>query len=442
MALDKVAMALEAVPASSHSTVSQADARSAAYSGVLVATDPPYYDNIGYANLSDFFYGWLRRSLGDILPSLFPTVQTPKADELVADPYRQGGRAEARHFFENGFRQVFAGIRNSTPQDFPITVFYAFKQSDSDESGTASTGWQTLLEGMIEARWEVTATWPMRTESSGRILAGGTNALASSIVLAMRTRPASAEALNRRSFVSALKEEMPLALRKLQQGSIAPVDLAQAAIGPGMEVFSRYSRVVEADGSDMSVRTALALINQVLDEVLAEQEGDFDSETRFCVKWFSQFGWSEAAFGEADVLSKAVDTSVTRLERGGIFQAAAGRARLLEPSDMSGDWDPTLDKDISVWEVAVRIAHALQTAGAQRASEWMKSASSRVDMDAVKELSYLMYAICEKRGWRDSALLFNGLGTSWSDLVSAAQAPQTSAGLQEELIVDGENGED
>ncbi len=420
----------------------QANASSRSYSDVLVSTDPPYYDNIGYANLSDFFYGWLRTSLAPFLPELFATVQTPKTEELVADPYRHGGKKEASDFFEVGFNQVFRRIRNDSPSTFPVTLFYAFKQNESDASGVANTGWQTLLEGILNSGWEVTATWPVRTEASNRILAAGTNALASSIVLALRSRPESAQAINRHSFIFALKEELPEALQNLRQGSIAPVDLAQAAIGPGMQVFSRHSRILETDGSDMTVRTALAIINQVLDEVLAEQEGDFDAETRFAVKWFSQFGWNEASSGEADVLTKAVNTTTSSLERGGIFRAVAGKARLLEPSEMSEDWDPALDKDISVWEVAVRTAYGLQTEGVERASEWMAAASSRVDMDAVKELSYLLYSICEKKGWTDSALLFNGLGTSWSDLAVAAQAPRSQSPQQGTLDLDKEADEE
>ena len=430
---------IDGLTAAAHGFSSQSDASTREYSNILVSTDPPYYDNIGYANLSDYFYGWLRISLGSFLPQLFGTVQTPKADELVADPYRHGGKQEASEFFEQGFRDVFSRIRQSTPDSFPITVFYAFKQSETDESGTASTGWQTLLQGMLSAGWEVTATWPVRTELANRVLAGDSNALASSIVLAMRPRPDSAEALNRRSFIAALKSELPSALRRLQEGSIAPVDLAQAAIGPGMAVFSRYSRVVEADGSEMTVRTALALINQALDEVLNEQEGDFDSETRFCIRWFSEFEWNEAPFGRADDLSKSTNTSVTALERGGVFRAAAGKARLCSPTDMSADWDPALDKDVSVWEVAVRVANALQTDGSERASEWMAAASSKVDMDAVKELSYLLYSICERKGWTESALLFNGLGTSWSDLSAAARAPRPAVVEQGIFDLDSED---
>ncbi len=408
--------------------VIQADAASRTSDNMLVSTDPPYYDNIGYANLSDFFYGWLRLTLEGVFPNLFSTVQTPKSDELVADPYRHGGKQEASDFFEVGFNRVFMQIRKSTPSDFPITVFYAFKQSDTDDSGTTSTGWQTLLNGMLESGWEITATWPIRTEAKGRLLANSANALASSIVLALRPRPESAETISRRAFVQALKNELPSALKDLQQGSIAPVDLAQAAIGPGMAVFSRYARVLEADGSDMSVRIALALINHAKDEVLAEQEGDFDAETRFAVQWFTENGWNDGTSGSADVLSRAVNTTIAVLERGGIFRAAAGKARLLEPAVMSAEWNPAEDKAISVWEVAVRLGHALRTEGLDRAAEWMREASSRVDMDAVKELSYLMYSVCERKGWTESAMLFNALGTSWGDVAGVARTsvPATS----------------
>ena len=413
--------------------VEQVDAAIRDYSSVVVSTDPPYYDNIGYSNLSDFFYGWLRLSIGGVFPNLFSTVQTPKSDELVADPYRHGGKQQASDFFEAGFNKVFAQIRKSTPSDFPITVFYAFKQSETDDSGTASTGWQTLLEGMLSSGWEVTATWPMRTELANKISGQSANMLASSIILALRPRPELAETISRRGFGQALKNELPSALKALQQGFIAPVDLAQAAIGPGMAVFSRYARVLEADGSNMTVRTALALINHAKDEVLAEQEGDFDAETRFAVQWFSENGWNDGSSGSADVLSRAVNTTTAMLERGGIFRAAAGKARLLEPAVMSTEWNPADDKAISVWEVAVRLGYALQTDGLDRAAAWMREASSRVDMDAVKELSYLMYSVCERKGWSESAMLFNALGTSWGDVAGAARAFVPSVSQQSAL---------
>jgi putative DNA methylase len=403
--------------------VSQADASQLRIDGpVVVSTDPPYYDNIGYADLSDFFYVWLRRSLGVIYAEVTGTMLTPKAEELIANPFLHGGKARAEKHFERGFVRTFTRIREMQAPGIPITMFYAFKQAESDDAGTASTGWETMLQGLIEAGLSVTATWPVRTERVGRARDIGSNALASSIVLACRPRPEAAEATTRRGFITALKDQLPRALRELQQGSVAPVDLAQAAIGPGMAVFTRYSRVVEADGAEMTVRTALALINQVLDETLSEQEGDFDSDTRFCVKWFGQYAWDETDSGTADVLARATNTSIEGLQRGGVFRAVAGKARLLGPEDLPDSWDPLTDVRTSVWEVTVHLAKAVTERGSQVASALMGAAGQRVDLDAVKELAYLLYNICERKGWTTSALLFNGLGTSWSDLESTARS--------------------
>jgi putative DNA methylase len=403
----------------------QGDARSCDYRGFVVSTDPPYYDNVPYSDLADFFYIWLRRSLSTVYPSIMGTVLTPKTEELVADKYRLGGKEEAGAYFENGFVNVFARIRVDSPRDMPITVFYAFKQVETDDGGTASTGWEVLLEGMIRSGWEVTATWPIRTELGNRTRSLNSNALASSVVLACRPRPEGAPAVTRRAFLAALTEQLPSALKELQQGSIAPADLAQAAIGPGMAIFSQYAKVVEPDGSDMPVRMALALINQALDEVLSEQEGDFDSDTRFCVKWFAQFGWDEGETGTADTLSRATNTSVGGLERGGIFSAKAGKARLLRPDELSPGWDPAADDRVSVWEVVVRLAQELQAGGIKAAARLMAQAGQRVDLDTAKELAYLLFSICEKRRDTKSALLFNSLGTSWSDLSAAARTGGT-----------------
>jgi putative DNA methylase len=414
---------LERLDPRAEGAAKQLNAEGAAINGAVVATDPPYYDNIGYADLSDFFYVWLRRSLGAVYPDVTATMLTPKSEELIATPYRFGGsKAKAEEHFERGFVRTFTCIRQNQADGIPITVFYAFKQAEADEAGTASTGWETMLNGLIEAGLSVSATWPMRTERSGRSVGIGTNALASSIVLACRPRSESAEATTRRGFIAALTGDLPRALREMRQGSVAPVDLAQAAIGPGMAVFTRYSRVVEADGSDMTVRTALALINQVLDETLSEQEGDFDADTRFCVKWFGQFAWDETDSGTADVLARATNTSIEGLQRGGVFRAVAGKARLLGPGDLSESWDPLTDVRTSVWEVTLHLAKAVTERGSEAASSLMGAAGQRVDLDAVKELAYLLYNICERKGWTTSALLFNGLGTSWGDLDAAARA--------------------
>lgn len=416
----------------------QISARSRTYGGLLVSTDPPYYDNVGYADLADFFYVWLRRSLGAVLPSVLGTMLTPKADELVADPFRRGGVKAADEYFERSFVDIFALIRRDTPPDYPITVFYAFKQSEIEAGDVASTGWEVLLEGMIRSGWEVTATWPMRTELGNRMRSLDSNALASSIVLVCRPRDDAAPATTRRGFLGALKAELPSALKELQQGSVAPVDLAQAAVGPGMAVFSRYAKVVEADGTDMTVRTALALINHALDEVLSEQEGDFDTDTRFCLKWFRQFQWDEATTGQADVLSRATNTSTDGLGRAGVFRAVAGKAKLLAPADLMDGWNPLTDDRISVWEVVLQVAKALDEQGAEVAAALLAASGRRVDLDTAKELTYLLYSICERNRWTRTALLFNGLGTSWLDLESAARrAPAGGAAVQTTLDFEG-----
>lgn len=433
-----LAKALEALP-QGQGSVRLGPAQSLALDGRhVVSTDPPYYDNVPYADLSDYFHVWLREMLGGTLPELFSTMLSPKAEELVADQVRLGGRAAAKRYFEDGMQSVFAKLAATQDPSAPMTVFYAFKQTEqTTEEGTTSTGWETMLEALLAADLAVVGTWPMRTEQTGGLRELGRNALASSVVIVCRGRRSDAEVTTRRGFLQALHGHLPQALRELQQASVAPVDLEQAAIGPGMATFSQYRSVVEADGTPMTVRTALALINQVLDEVRSEQEGDFDADTRFCVKWFAQFGWDEAAFGRADELSRSTNTSVDGLVRGGVFWARAGKARLLAPGELTAEWDPSLDERVSAWEVVVRLADALAERGVEDATRLMAPAGQRVDLDVAKELAYLLFSICEKRGWAQSGLLFNGLGTSWSDMASAARS-STSAGRQDALALDEE----
>ena len=401
----------------------QADAANRSYGGAVISTDPPYYDNIGYSDLSDFFYVWLRRSLRAIHPSLLSTMLVPKADELVANPYRHGGKEGAKNFFETGFENVFEQARNSASVDYPITVYYAFKQSESDVGGTASTGWETILGSMVHARWTVTATWPMRSELGNRMIASGSNALASSVVLALRPRPEDAPTTDRRGFIAALKRELAPALRDLQSGGIAPVDLPQAAIGPGMAVFSRYASVIESDGSAMPVRAALAHINEVLDEVLTEQEGDFDSITRFALAWYRGHGYESAPYGDAEDLARARGTAVSTMERSGILTARAGRVQLFRPSDLDADYDVLSDSQTSAWEALHHAIRVLDTSGIGAAGVFLQAASQRadgaVDLDLVKELAYLVFQVAEKSGWSRDALSFNGIATSWGDLLQA-----------------------
>jgi len=399
----------------------QVSASARSYEGLVVSTDPPYYDNIGYSDLSDYFYVWLRRCLKNIHPSVVGTMLTPKTDELVANPYRHDGKEGAQKFFVEGFNSVFQRIRSDANPDVPMTVYYAYKQQDSGKEGASSTGWHTLLDGLIEAGWSITATWPMRSELTNRMLSQGTNALASSIVLACRPRPADAPSINRRAFVATLKAELPEALRTLMQGTVAPVDLAQAAIGPGISVFSRYSRVRDADGTTMSVKDALRLINATLDEVLGEQESDFDPETRFAVRWYRQYGWHLALSGEADQLARSSDTSFAALERGGIFEARGGKARLLSPVELSGHWNPETDEHVSIWETTVRLAGAMRERGADDVSELLAGLYGRVSETAVKELGFLLFHEAEKKDDASDALLFNSLVTAWGDVSERAR---------------------
>lgn len=427
------------VPASSEGRALQLDASTRTYSDVTVSTDPPYYDNIGYSDLSDFFYVWLRRSLDGIQTGTVTTMLTPKAEELVANPYRHDGKAGAAKFFVDGFNSVFARVREGANPSVPMTVYYAYKQQDTRDTGTSSTGWHTLLEGLIANGWLVTATWPLRSELSNRMIASGTNALASSIVLACRPRSSDTPSTTRRAFVAALKSELPEALRTLIQSPIAPVDLAQAAIGPGIGVYSRYSRVREADGSDMSVKDALLLINATLDEVLGEQESDFDPDTRFAVKWYRQYGWGQESSGIADQLARSSDTSIGVLERGGIFEAKGGKARLLPPEQLDGDWDATSDDRVSVWEATVRLAAVMAKDGADKVAELLPSVQNRVNLNAVKELGFLLFHEAEKKKDAKDALLFNGLVSAWGDVNEQARKfASTPSPMQPELDFAGD----
>ncbi len=410
--------------------------------GLVISTDPPYYDNIGYSDLSDFFYVWQRRTLRSVHPSLYGTLLVPKAEELVANPYRHGGKAGAKEFFEDGFRQVFAKARQSANADYPITVYYAFKQSESSQDGTASSGWETLLDGMIRSGWTITATWPVRSELGNRMISMGTNALASSIVLALRPRPEDAASTDRRGFLAALRSELPDALRKLQQGQIAPVDLPQAAIGPGMAVFSRYSTVLESDGSAMTVRSALARINETLDEVLAEQEGDFDAPTRFAIAWYRQHGYETGRFGDADNLARARNTAVESLDRAGILVSRAGKVQLIRPADLSPAYDVATDPSVSTWEVLQHLIRVLETDGVGGAGAFLAAALHRSDVtveaDLIKELAHLLFRVAELNGWTRDAVSNNDLVTSWPEILDAARGAARSDSSQGQLDFDGE----
>jgi putative DNA methylase len=412
----------------------QADAATRSFVDYVMSTDPPYYDNIGYSDLSDFFYVWLRRTLRPIYPELLATMQVPKADELVANPYRHGGRNAARQFFEDGFRRVFSHARASASEEFPITVYYAFKQSERDDAGQVSTGWETLLEGMIDSGWTITSTWPNRSELASRMIGKGTNALASSIVLSLRPRPDDSPTIDRRGFIAALEGELPDALRKLQQGEIAPVDLPQAAIGPGMAVFSRYRAVLEPDGKPMTVRSALARINEILDRVLNEQEGDFDATSRFAIAWYRQHGYESGKYGDAELLANARGTVVQSMDRDGVLVSRGGKVNLIRPPDLSWDYDVVTDLHTSNWEVLHHLIKTLEREGIVATGDFLQAALSRldgaVDTDLVKELAHLLFRIAESNGWTKDALSFNSLVTSWPEILDVARADTPMSSVQ------------
>ncbi|XKH53106.1 DUF1156 domain-containing protein [Citricoccus nitrophenolicus] len=422
--LDRISMVISALPSGTGQALQQDATVAVDQTRALLSTDPPYYDNIGYSDLSDYFYVWLRRSMKSVHPDLLSTLLVPKAEELVANSYRHDGRIAAKDFFEQGFRDVFRNAREVALPDFPITVYYAFKQSETTDAGESSSGWQTLLNGMVSGGWTITATWPMRTEGSGRMLSVGNNALASSIVLALRPRLENAPTTDRRGFIAVLQAELPDALRKLQQGAIAPVDFPQAAIGPGMAVFSRYAAVLEPDGSPMTVRSALERINEILDEVLSEQEADFDPTTRFALAWYRQHGYGAGKYGDADGLARARNTAVDSLERYGILKSRSGNVTIYRPTDMAEDYDVVADLKISAWEILHHLIRVLDTDGIAGAGAFLSLAKSRaqadVDADLVKELGHLLFRVAEQQGWTKDALSFNSLVTSWTDIIDAA----------------------
>ena len=383
----------------------------------IVSTDPPYYDNVGYADLSDFFYVWLRRSLRPIFPDLFATVAVPKAEELVASPYRHGSKEEAETFFLDGMTQAMHRLAEQSHPAFPVTIYYAFKQAESDGiDGTASTGWETFLDAVVRAGFSISGTWPMRTEQSAA-LKSSVNALASSIILVCRKCEPSAPTATRREFVSALKDELPQALAHLQRGNIAPVDLAQAAIGPGMAVYTRYATVLDAEGKPLTVREALALINQTLDEALAEQEGDFDADSRWALTWFEQSGFAEGEYGVAEQLSKSKNTSVAGMVEAGILTSKSGKVRLLKPAELPKNWDPQDDERLTVWEMVHQLVRSLEQ-GESVAAELVGKLGSKAE--TARELAYRLYVICERKKRTQEALSYNALVQSWPEIVRLA----------------------
>lgn len=436
-ALENVLGGLAIIPTGVHSAhVARLDAagelKSVPHS--TVSTDPPYYDNIGYADLSDFFYVWLRHSLLTVYPDLFKTVLVPKRQELIAAMHMfEGDKEAADSHFLSGLTEAFRKIKQNTDGSYPITIFYAFKQTEEDESDdygsgskSVSTGWEKMLEALLGANLNVVGTWPMRTEREARGRALGANALASSVVLICRHRADNSPIAGRREFIDALRSQLPSALKRLQHESIAPVDLAQAAIGPGMAVFSHYSKVLETDGSQMRVRTALGLINQALDEILAEQEGEYDSETRWALAWFEQYSIAEGKFGDAETLSRAKDTAINALEAAGIIKAKAGKVQLIPRDSLSADWDPRAEARFPVWELTQHLIRALEAGGEAAAARIIRRVGSLAER--AKDLAYRLYVICDRKGWSQEALAYNMLVKSWPELQKLAAAAAGESG--------------
>lgn len=387
---------------------------------LVISSDPPYYDNIGYADLSDFFYIWLRRSLKDTYPHLFRTMLVPKAEELVATPYRfDNSKEKARDFFEDGMLQACRQFCRYAREDVPITIYYAYKQSESDEgdnASQASTGWETMLSAIIKAGFAITGTWPMRTECSSRSNAMETNALASSIVLVCRKRPEEVPFCPRRSFITELKRELRAALKNMQTSNIAPVDMAQAAIGPGMGVYSRYAKVMEADGSAMTVRSALQIINAELDAYLKEQDGDLDEDSRFCLDLYAQCAFNDIKFGVADVLARAKNTSVARLADRGLVFAQKGIVHLQDRQNLPA---PNADSEKTLWLLTQQLVFAMQEGGVSACAKIVARIYGS-GPDRAKSLAYRLYTLAEQKGWTQEAYAYNALVVAWQEIQSKA----------------------
>lgn len=436
--LEWVVKVCNELPATENGQVRQFDAQSdCGLKDIMVSTDPPYYDNIGYADLSDYFYVWMRQSLKNTYPKLFRTMLVPKNEELIATPYRHDGSVEkARNFFEDGMYKTCCQIHTYAREDVPVTIYYAFKQSESEsdeKSGekTASTGWETMLSAIIRSGFAITGTWPMRTEMANRSIASGANALASSIVLVCRKRPETTMSCTRRDFINALHREMRPALEKLQSANIAPVDLAQSAIGPGIGVFSRYKSVLESDGKPMTVRAALQIINQELDAYYNEQEGELDRESRFCVDMFSQYAFNNLKFGDADVLARAKNTSVQALAERGVMMAAKGEVRLLTREEIPEKVD---SHEECIWLLTQQLARAMERGGVKECAQVAVELRGS-NAENAKALAYRLYTICERKKWAQEGYAYNNLVVAWPDIQSMAAQMQAEMPVQMKLDV-------
>lgn len=407
----------------------EARARVRECQGAAISTDPPYYDNISYADLSDFFYVWLRRNLATIWPDECATLATPKSDELIANPYRSGSKAQAEVHFESGMAMFMGEVAKAQPADVPATIYYAYKATETKDGEIRSTGWDTFLQGVLDAGLQVNATWPMRTELGNRLIASKSNALASSIVLACRPRATSAPLASRGEFMSALRDELPEAVRLLQSGNIAPVDIAQSTIGPGIKVFSRYAKVVEADGSSMSVSDALAIINDVLGEVIDGEEAELDADTRFAATWYAQQGYNPGGSGDADGQARAKNTSLSGIEAAGIGEARGGSFRLFERTELDPEWDVVADKRLTVWEATQHLVAALERSETEAAALLYRLGGYG---ERARQLAYVLFQKATDKGWAEEAGAYNGLILAWPTLQSMGSG--TDQDTQQQLL--------
>ena len=396
---------------------------SASMPSYVVSTDPPYYDNIPYSNLSDYFYIWLRRSLGSVMPELFRTIAVPKSEELVANQFRHGGKDRAEEFFLSGIRDAISNMARMSIPDYPSAIYYAFKQSEVEQEGLTSKGWATFLQAIIESGYAIVGTWPVRTELANRMRGIGSNALATSVVLVCRKREETESVITRAEFIRALKRELPPAIGELQAANIAPADMPQSAIGPGMGVFSRYKAVLESDDSPMTVKAALQLINRELGEFLDNVMGDFDADTRFAIKWLELHGMKAGEYGDANKIATPLGIAVESVKHAGIVESAAGKVRILSRAEIDAEWQPDADSHLTVWECCQHLVrlHEMHGIGYETAAMLKKIGAKAGD---VRDLAYVLYSICEKRGEAKEATAYNALIADWADLTREAATVQ------------------